>query len=275
MRRLLHEIRTAARLRLSPPASVYVGDHTILARSAWGGFLYLDSRDASLTPHIALLGSWEPGVSRVFNRTVKAGMRVVDIGANCGFFSLLAARNVGPTGHVLAIDANPRMIQLVDRTFEVNTIQAWTRTICGAVSDAEGTLELGIPGEFMGSASVLVKAGDRPEHITTFSAPAKPLDLWMAGDLRADVIKIDCEGAEPLVWTGSRAVRDANRRLTIFMEFAPPMLGEYLAPADFLAQIRQEGFAVSVIDELNGRVSPAADAELLARRWSELVLTRG
>ena len=275
MNHLYHLLRNAARLRLTPAQSVYVGENTLLAQSVHGGFLYLDARDVSLTPSIALRGNWEGGVSRVFARTVRPGMRVVDIGANCGFYALIAARRVGAGGHVLAIDANPRMIELINRTFEANTVQGWTRTVCGAVSDREGVLELGIPGGYMGSASLLVKAEGRPETITTFSAPAKTLDQWMDADLRADLIKVDCEGAEPLIWAGSRGVREANPRLTIFLEFAPPMLGHFQPPAEFLQQIRSEGFTVSTVDAVTGAVRPAADSQVLAAPWTELLLTRG
>lgn len=273
MRTLLRELRTAARLRLNPPASTYVGEHTVLARSAFGGYIYLDARDASLTPHIALSGIWEPGVARAFDRRVKPGMSVVDVGANCGFYSLIAARRVGPSGRVVAIDANPRMVELMVRTFQANTIREWTSAVHGAVTDVEGEVELGIPGDFLGSASILVHAEGRDEAVRTIRAPGKPLDGWLR-EPGVDVLKIDAEGAEPLIWRGAQPVLAANRHISIFMEFAPPMLSEHVVPAEFLAEIRAAGFAVQAIDALDGRVSSPTDGEILAARWSELLLTR-
>ena len=73
----------------------------------------------------------------------------------------------------------------------------------------------------------------------------------------------------------ARGVREANPRLTIFLEFAPPMLGHFQPPAEFLQQIRSEGFTVSTVDAVTGAVRPAADSQVLAAPWTELLLTRG
>src|SRR3990172_3917194 len=42
-------------------------------------------------------GTWEPGVTRLFEDLLQPGMVMVDVGAHIGYFTLLAARKVGPT----------------------------------------------------------------------------------------------------------------------------------------------------------------------------------
>jgi SAM-dependent methyltransferase len=140
MRRFLDRARAGARrvgLSLFGAQSfvpVYMGDHTILAKTIYGDLIYLDSRDVSLTPGILDQGRWEPMVARAFEQAVKPGMNVVDVGANCGFYTLLAARLTHPTGTVVAIDANPRMIELICRSVAVNGLAQRVRPVCGAVS---------------------------------------------------------------------------------------------------------------------------------------------
>jgi hypothetical protein len=85
----------------------YLGDHTLLMQTIFGHTMYLDSRDISLTPHLLRQGCWEPDVTRFFLRIVKPGMRVVEVGANVGYYTLLACSLVGPTGRVTAFEANP------------------------------------------------------------------------------------------------------------------------------------------------------------------------
>jgi FkbM family methyltransferase len=276
MRRLLYELRTTARLWLTPPRSAYLGDHTLVAALGLGGFIYLDSRDLSVTPQVALFGTWEPGITRAFCRLLRPGMTVVDVGANCGVYALLAAREVGAAGAVTAIEPNPRMVELLTRTFAANSVAGWARVVQGAVMDREGEIELGIPGALYGSASVLVRAAeDRPEPVSLFKAQGKPLDRWLTPGQGVDVLKIDAEGAEPQIWDGAQAVLAANRRLSVLMEFCPPMIGSTGSPSDFLAKIRGQGFAVRSIDIRTGHLAEASDQQLLERRWSELLLTRG
>jgi FkbM family methyltransferase len=276
MRRLLYELRTMARLWLTPPRSVYLGDSTLVAALNLGGLIYLDARDLSVTPQVALMGAWEPGITRTFCRLLRPGMRVVDVGANCGVYSLLAARETGPDGGVTAIEPNPRMVELMTRTFAANSVAEWSRAIQGAVMDVQREVEIGIPGMLFGSASVLVHEGqDRNEPVTLFKAAAKPLDLWLAPGERVDVLKIDAEGAEPLIWDGAQGVLAANRDIRILMEFAPPMIADTRPPADFLAMIRAQGFAVRTIDIRTGHLETVSDQQLLERSWSELLLTRG
>jgi SAM-dependent methyltransferase len=62
--------------------------------------------DTVQSPHLLLDGYFEPAVSQAFARLIRPGMRVLDIGARYGYFSLLAADLAGPEGHVDAVESN-------------------------------------------------------------------------------------------------------------------------------------------------------------------------
>jgi FkbM family methyltransferase len=163
----------------------------------------------------------------------------------------------------------------MQRTFHANSVAAWSKVLQGAAMDRSTELKLGVPADLLGSASFLVRAEGRPEAVRHFTAQAHALDHWLAADPRVDVLKIDAEGAEPLIWDGASGVLGANRDLKVFLEFCPPMVAETRAPAEFLAQIRQQGFSIQSISFRAGRLSTPSDSELLQRDWSELLLTRG
>lgn len=253
-------------------ASHYVGDGVILARLSNGLLIYLDGGDVSLTPSILVAGEWEPWVARHFGPAVRPGAHVVDIGANCGYYALLAAERTGPTGRVVAIEANARLAHLISKTFAVNGCGHWASIVNAAALDREGDIELGVPGDYLGSASILMAPAEG-NGIRSIKARAAPLSQLLGGNLRVDVLKIDAEGAEPLIWRGAQDVLGANRDIVVFMEFAPPMISQTCAPEQMLADIRANGFAVEELTPA-GIVEHADNAALLAKDWAELRLQR-
>lgn len=254
-------------------APIYIGDHTLLARTRYGDWLYLDSRDSSLTPTLAMTGTWEPWIADVFRGACRPGMSVVDIGCNCGFYAVLAARCVGARGRVVAIDANPRMVELTRRSVNANFQMNITRVVHGAVVDVEGDVEIGIPDDLMGSGSMTIRAGEHPQSVTTIRCPGRPLDAWIGADRRIDVLKVDTEGAEPLILRGAEALLRENRDIKVLIEFAPPMIRHFEPPLEMLRRIRALGFSVYEI-AVNGRPERASDDALLQREVTELYLTR-
>jgi ubiquinone/menaquinone biosynthesis C-methylase UbiE len=61
---------------------------------------------------------------------LKPGMTVADIGAGSGYYSVLMAKKVGPTGKVYANDIQPEMLQLIEKKKVENVV-----TVLGAVDD--------------------------------------------------------------------------------------------------------------------------------------------
>lgn len=253
-------------------ASHYVGDGVILARLSNGLMIYLDGGDVSLTPSILVAGEWEPWVMRHFGPAVRPGAHVVDIGANCGYYALLAAERTGPTGRVVAIEANPRLAHLVAKTFAVNGCSDWARVVNAAALDREGDVELGVPGDYLGSASILMAPAEG-NCVRAIKARAAPLSQLLDGNLRVDLLKIDAEGAEPLIWRGAQEVLAASPDIVVFMEFSPPMISHTCTPEQMLVDIRANGFSVEEVTP-GGIVEHADNSALLAKDWAELRLRR-
>ena len=247
---------------------VFIGEQTLLTETCHGDFIYLDAIDTGVTPNILRSGRWEPAIEALFLERLRPGMHVIDVGANCGYFTLAACRHVGSRGRVLAVEANPDMARRVTRSLFANGYQDRARVMNAAASDKEGKLEFTVPAEGSGFGTLLggTRAGERMDVV------AYTLDV-MADTGPVDVLKIDVEGAESLVWEGAQEIIARSHELTVFMEFMPEMLSQTVEPGAFLDRIHGQGFTIREIMP-DGTVLAGDRDRLLARSWAELLLTR-
>lgn len=134
------------------------------------------------------------GLDHVFREVLQEGEFVVDVGANVGYTSILAATIVGVRGKVLAIEPSPRMYRLLTRSIRTfSQIEA----LRIAASDQQS------------SAGVLfeVSQGDRSSLLPTQGSIAQDVELTTLDELLRyrpvpKLVKIDVEGFEPQVLRG-------------------------------------------------------------------------
>jgi FkbM family methyltransferase len=228
------------------PSACYMGDGVVLAH-VQGFKMFLPADDNTMAPHLILEGIWEQWVMNCFLRVLRPGMTVVDVGANVGYYTLLAARAVGPGGRVHAFEPEPLNFRLLKRSLMANGLH-WVNASDKALWDEAGTRLL-----FTTTAE-----GGRGGH-TLIDDPAtstRPritvetitLDEVLAADRRVDVMKMDAEGAEPRIFDGMRRVVEASPRLKIVMEFSPQFVrGAGRDPVRFIDELGNMGFSVSLI----------------------------
>lgn len=180
--------------------------------------LWVTRNDVSLTPSLLESGYWESWITVWVANYLSPGMTFVDIGANFGYYTMLANNIVGPTGRVVAYEANPAIAELLERTKSDNQALFEIRNV--AAADKAGTLTLSYPGDYTGSASVVIDFEDHawgePHHI---EVPAVTLDSENLGHV--DLIKIDAESAEEIVWNGARSLLYRADPPTVMLEYSP------------------------------------------------------
>lgn len=164
-------------------------------------------------------GDWFEAEIEFWRDQIQPGMTVIDVGANVGVYTFSAARRVGSTGRVLAVEPFSGCIQCLQETCRVNQLP-WVSVCAGAASDRNTTLRLSLR-----SASELnrVLAEDEELESDRFEEiPCYTLDHLIEQEhlQRVDWLKIDAEGHELQVLQGS------DRLLT---EFAPNILYENVA----------------------------------------------
>src|SRR4051812_17533560 len=116
----------AARLnQLVASQSSYLGDHTALTFLESGHRIYVDTRSVDIGSHLLTYGRWEQNYAQVFQRLIKPGDTVFDLGANHGFYTLLAAASTGPAGTVHSFEPNPRFARLANMSAQINGFGAF------------------------------------------------------------------------------------------------------------------------------------------------------
>ena len=201
----------------------------------------LDSRAMALT-HVQayglVRGALEPTVQEALRRHVAPGATVYDIGANIGFFSLLAARLAGPDGAVHAFEPLPAAVDALRGHVALN--DARTVTVHeAAVGARSGRTQLMAVGD--GSWSHLADRGRHPETWDVLDVDIVTVDELVARGLPApDVVKIDVEGAEIDVLDGmAETIR----------EHSPVVLCElHGSNAEFLARVEAMGYVAQNLD---------------------------
>jgi FkbM family methyltransferase len=266
--------RLRGNLGTFPRGPVYLGDFTALLTTQWGGMLFVDTRDSLLAPPLLLNGTWEPEVTKWLSSTLKRGSVFVDVGANIGYYSLLAAMLVGPTGGVVAVEAHPRMAQLLRRNMVANRVgvTTWHRA---AWSHSE-QLTFHMRAQFGANSSTgsldevsLGELGDT-EELTEVQGIA--VDDLVDQMHRIDVIKIDVEGAEARVLKGLSRTIAANPQITVMFEWSPgqmKMLDD--DPAKLIDAFLELGFQFRLIED---GLAPITPSRLLQLAYGNVVASR-
>lgn len=195
-------------------------------------------------------GAWERDTVRLFERILKTGDVVVDIGAHVGYFTLIAARSVGPEGRVYAFEPDPENYALLVRNIELNGYQNII-PIQKAVWNITGKLPLFSTGLDSGQHS-LCRAG-KYERASQF-VETITLDTFLEeeGLPKIDLIKMDIEGAEPVALEGMQRLLRRGDNLKLIVEFCPVLLKRAgLDPADFLFRLSSLGFRIFICDKEN------------------------
>ncbi|HLV67009.1 MAG TPA: FkbM family methyltransferase [Polyangiaceae bacterium] len=145
---------------------------------------------------------------------LKPGDRFVDVGANIGMITLLAARLVGSTGAVDAVEPNPLCAARIRRSLADNGV-TWARVHAFGLGDCSGVLELSVVDGHTGAGTFAHL--DPREHNLTARMPVRviPGDVLLEASLPVNCIKIDVEGYECHVLAGLGHTIARSRPLVI------------------------------------------------------------
>jgi FkbM family methyltransferase len=136
-----------------------------------------------------VLGTAEPDAVQFFVDHVKPGDTVLDLGANVGYFTLIAAVLTGPTGKVVSYEPIPANAAALRRNVELNHLTN-VEVVEAAMSDSPGTAEISV-GNSDQTASLVA-----PRPVGTLTVRTVNLDLEVDRVGAPAVIKCDIEGAE-------------------------------------------------------------------------------
>lgn len=253
-REQLARIETYAQLTFHS-SGVYIGDSTVITRLVSGQLIFVDTESVDIGIHLIMGGQWETASVNLFRSLLKSGDTVLDVGANHGVYALIAASLVGSTGVVRAFEPQPRLCSLMAKSFRVNGFNhAIAYNV--ALGDRDEPARLYIDSLSPGGASLFAGA-----ERTSIDIEMRTLDRLLP-DVDVDVVKIDVEGHEGVVFIGMEQAIDRSPNLKIIMEWCPEMMAATAMPASATAGfLEKKGFKAWTIEP---DVRPSAWKTLIA-----------
>ncbi|HEV2412535.1 MAG TPA: FkbM family methyltransferase [Candidatus Saccharimonadales bacterium] len=246
-------------------ATVATGEHEALTRIFTGQKMYVDTRDISLAPHLMLDGVWEESFTKIFRRYLKPDSVFFDVGANFGYFGLVAGTEITSEGSIHFFEPNPLLAAYIKRTVSINGMWGRSKVVQKAVGASRAKLALTVPGDYFGSASMVideqvVAAFVDKKELRSFKVDQVSLDDYVeeAGLKKVDVMKIDVEGYEESVYRGMNQTIKKNPDLVVFLEFTA---GSYKDPKGFFKQIKRDFKNVYLCDEVLKPVETISDLD--------------
>lgn len=241
-----------------------VDENRIVARVLGGTKLVVDRRDMSLTPHLVIDGFWESWITCWAMSQCRPDDRMLNIGANCGYYSVLFARHMS---QVVAVEPQPQLANNIVMSAALNGLSDRLRVMQCVAGSSRRTVRLHQHDSFAGSAFVSDRAPGSPEW-SGMDVQEMPAHEMMPD---ATCAFIDAEGYEPLIWEGLSPLLEKRQLRWIALEWAPL---RYESPERFLGKLSEYGTLAVVKDQ--GQEVPAPPAELLREgiQWDTLVVRR-
>ena len=208
--------------------------------------LYIDPL-THLGKVIAESGEYEPETVEVYKQLVVPGAVVLDIGANEGVFSALAAKLAGPTGFVLAVEPQSRLRNIIEINMRLNGAQRFSilTAAMGGSESAHAPLSLA-PSLNSGSSSFV--------HRSRFYQHTEPVRFTgveelcrCTGSRHFDLVKVDVEGFEHRVVEALMPLLREGCIRALLVDYHDQLLRQQgIRARDLHRQIIESGFDSSV-----------------------------
>jgi FkbM family methyltransferase len=206
--------------------------------------IYVQEADVSISEHVKR-DAYEPNVTAVIVDRLRPGMHVLDIGANIGWYTMLSASLVGPSGSVTAIEPNPDSAKLLEASRRANSFD--NVTVHQVAAGREPGL-LVLHGSY-GDAMTLAAPEDAAALTNATTVPSFRVDDLIPRDKNIDLVKIDVQGAEYNALLGaSELIKRCHP--TIVSEFSPSMMPGIsgVDGREYLRFLLAFGYKIAVIE---------------------------
>jgi FkbM family methyltransferase len=241
------------------------------------GLRIYGTREHHVMLYWLLRGKYERHTRTLFGQAVKPGTHVLDIGAHIGYFTLLAARAVGPTGRVSAFEPDPSNYRFLCHNVALNGMEEVVTTVPKAVVDTSGIRP------FFADVKNSVRSSLSREGRSDGGTPVEctTVDDFIDRGEGVDVVKLDVEGGEVHALRGMRRSLTDTSPLVMFVECNPSALASAsVSVADLLEELRGLDLDVQVIDEGGRCLVPVTEEllrpEMASGKWyANLYCTRG
>ena len=198
-----------------------------------------------VSEELFMFGAHEPLATRCYLENLSPGDHVIDVGSNIGYYALLAAQKIGPSGRVVGFEPAPGVFEILQQNIKSSGSDNIDVSSC-AVGAHSGTLEF-FESEIPNWGSLFQNSDLKQTRATV--VPAKTLDEIVRDipDLHPNAIRMDVEGAELMVLEGARQVL-RQFKPCLFIEFHNFALGCNKV-RDSIAGLRDLGYTSACMIE--------------------------
>lgn len=247
------------------PVQIRFGPNDLTNVEANGTTFVLDRADCSVAKEIIEQHSYEPEVTTLLKELLQPGMTFVDIGANVGYFTLLASRLVGSAGRVIAIEPFSENCRSILMSVAENGATNVT-LFPVALDDRSGWAHMA--AHIGSNASFVPDQVDQIASAYGTIVPTFPLDQLMEGPV--DVMKIDVEGAEGRAVSGAAELITKYRPIVV-TEVSDAMLTlrSNWSMRSYIEWFTAKQYSVSILDRNGGSPERVQNLEELLSSWSD------
>jgi FkbM family methyltransferase len=220
-----------------------------------------DDRDQFISRRIRDEGIWEPFETSLVMASLSSGSVFVDVGANIGYFTVLAACRVAASGKVFAFEPEPENFSLLRANLAMNGLLRRAEALHAALSDEEGEGRLYLSEDNLGDHQIYRSGEHRRSVEVSLLNGSKYLQERV---VRLDLLKVDTQGSETLVMSG---LMPLLRRLPsvprILIELTPLSLREAGSSGRELIELLATlGQPFWIVDHLDHRLVASSAGEL-------------
>jgi len=228
----------------------------------WAGKMFLHPNDAFRLSIYGIHGTHD---FKIIKNNVKDGDNVIDLGANIGYFTLILAKLVGPTGKVFAFEPDPRNLALLKKNVEYNNYKN-VIIVPKAVSNVNDKCTLYTGQKTFGQNKIYKPKNTKIQKFIPIDSETVRLDDFFKTNGLLDkisFIKMDVEGAEFLALSGMKEILKLNKNIKIFTEAEISYLEDAGSSYDqFIDLLTENDFTFSLADNRSETLTKVNKSQL-------------
>ncbi len=183
-----------------------------IMKKVQGSKMLLDLNDLGIGRELALYGVHEKNSTEEVKRVIKPGMKILELGANIGYYALIETKLAGPTGHLYAVEPSPYNFDLLKRNLDLNNIRN-ADLHQAAFGEKRGKVKFYMYDR--SNLSSFIKREDMGMETTEIDVDMITLDDFLKLKT-ADFIRMDVEGYELEILKGATQVLSSDSKPKYF-----------------------------------------------------------
>lgn len=208
--------------------------------------MYVNPADTVVSPYIKKNKKWSEYETNIIKKNLQPGQTFLDVGANIGYFSLLASQIVGEKGKVFSFEPEPRNVGFLTKNIELNNFTQ-TVVIPQAVGEKPGQLTFYLEEENKGDH----RSFDSGDGRRTIQVPMTSIDAFFKQNTSPlHYMKVDVQGFEIQVLKGMKETLKKNPECLLMFEYWPYGLekaGD--KPEELFEQLHKQGYQLFEVKE--------------------------